>query len=93
MMQEIIIDFSKYASIADFHDDIAARAQFSSALRAQSGRAQRLHARNPSGSVSFTIFYGGSGIPHKQQGDNRKDPAGEKLNDQRMASAIRFLVD
>ena len=28
MMQEIIIDFSKYASIADFHDDIAARLNF-----------------------------------------------------------------
>ena len=27
-MQEIIIDFSKYASIADFHDDIAARLNF-----------------------------------------------------------------
>ena len=48
-MQEIIIDFSKYASIADFHDDIAARLNFP----AHYGR--NLDALNDC--IRRTIFY------------------------------------
>ena len=92
MMQEIIIDFSKfaplferlnaygmnayvhhtpvpveYASIADFHDDIAARLNFPAHYGRNLDALNDCMREIPPGSVSFTIFYGGSGIPHKQQ--------------------------
>ena len=66
-MNEILIDFSKYPDIAAFHEDIAAKLDFPAyygrtldALHDMIGEFRPDPAR-------FTIFYGGTGIPHKQQ--------------------------
>lgn len=66
-MNEILIDFSKYADMAAFHDDIAAKLD----LPAHYGRnLDALHdviGELRPDPARFTIFYGGTGIPHKQQ--------------------------
>lgn len=66
-MQEVIVDFSKYPDIAAFHDDIAQRLDFPAHYGHNLDALNDCLREIPPESVHFTIFYGGSGIPHKQQ--------------------------
>lgn len=67
MMQEIVIDFSKYGDVAAFHDDIAVRLDFPAHYGHNLDALADCLREIPPDRVHFTIFYGGTGIPHKQQ--------------------------
>lgn len=66
-MNEIVIDFSKYQDIAAFHDDIAAKLSFPAYYgRNLDALHDMINELRPDPGC-FMIFYGGTGIPHRQQ--------------------------
>ena len=66
-MKEIVIDFSHYADIDAFHDDIAEKLDFPDYYGRNLDALHDLVSEQPVGRWQFLIFYGGTGIPHKQQ--------------------------
>ncbi len=66
-MQNIVVDFSTYADVTAFHEDIAEKLGFPAHYGCNLDALHDCMREIVPGSVDFTIFYGGSGIPHKQQ--------------------------
>lgn len=66
-MRDIIIDFRSYDSLAAFHDDIAIKLDFPNYYGRNLDALNDCLRELPPRSVHFTIFYGGSGIPHDKQ--------------------------
>lgn len=66
-MKNIVVDFSQYADMAAFHDDIAEKLGFAEHYGRNLDALNDCMREIPPDSVDFTIFYGGNGIPHKQQ--------------------------
>ena len=66
-MKEWIIDFSQYPNIDAFHEDIAAKLDFPAHYGKNLDALNDMMGELPSDAHAFTFFYGGTGIPHKQQ--------------------------
>lgn len=66
-MKEFIIDFSQYSNIEAFHEDIAAKLNFPAYYGKNLDALNDMMGEQPSDAYAFTFFYGGTGIPHKQQ--------------------------
>lgn len=67
MMAEVVIDFSKYPDVSAFHADIAQKLGFPDYYGKNLDALHDMISSIPPDRWQFTIFYGGTGIPHKQQ--------------------------
>lgn len=66
-MKEMIIDFSQYPNVEAFHEDIAEKLDFPAYYGKNLDALHDMMGELPEDAYAFTIFYGGTGISHKQQ--------------------------